>query len=113
MFVDRTRNAKIGALHNRALKIVYRDNESSFKELLRRDKSVTVHHKNIHFLAIELYKVKHEISPPFMAEIFKQRIIPKDSVICGLRSQSDFYHHVNPKSIHYELETLRSLGPKI
>ena len=54
MFVDRTINAKIDALHYRALKIVYRDNESSFEELLRRDKSVTVHHKNIHFLAIEL-----------------------------------------------------------
>ena len=67
MFVDRTINAKIDALHYRALKIVYRDNESSFEELLRRDKSVTVHHKNIHFLAIELYKVKHEIPPPFMA----------------------------------------------
>ena len=113
MFVDRTINAKIDALHYRALKIVYRDNESSFEELLRRDKSVTVHHKNIHFLAIELYKVKHEISPPFMAEIFKQRIIPKDSVICGLRCQSDFYNHVNPKNVHYGLETLRSLGPKI
>ena len=47
------------------------------------------------------------------AKIFKQRIIPKDSVICGLRCQSDFYNHVNPKSVHYGLETLRSLGPEI
>ena len=83
MFVNRTVNTKIDPLHYRALKIVYRDNELSFEELLR-DKSVTVHHKNIHFLAIELYKVKHDIAPPFMAEIFKQRIIPGNSVICGL-----------------------------
>ena len=48
--------------------------------MLRRDKSVTVHHENIHFLAIELFKFKHEISLPFTAEIFKQMIIPKDSV---------------------------------
>ena len=46
-----------------------------------------------------------------MAEIFKQRLIPKDSVICGLKCQSDFHNHVNPKSVHYGLETLRSLGP--
>ena len=45
MFVDRTINAKIDALHYRAQKIVYRDNESSFEELLRRDKPVTVHQK--------------------------------------------------------------------
>ena len=62
MFVDRTINAKFDALHYRARKIVYRDNESSFQELLRRDKSVTIHHNNIRFLAIELYKAKHEIS---------------------------------------------------
>ena len=37
MFVDRTINAKIDALQYRALKIVYRDNESSFEELLRRE----------------------------------------------------------------------------
>ena len=41
MFVDRTINAKIDALHYRDLKIVYCDNESSFEELLRRDKSCT------------------------------------------------------------------------
>ena len=114
MFLDRNLNARIDALHFRALKMVYRDNDSSFKELLIRDKSVTVHHKNIHFLAIELYKVKHDISLSyFMTEIFKQRIIPDDSVISGLRYQSDFYNYVNPKSVHYGLETLRSFGPKI
>ena len=46
-------------------------------------------------------------------KFLKQMIVPRDSVICGFRCQSDFYNHVNPKSVHYGLETLRSLGPKI
>ena len=56
MFCDRNRNSKINALHYRALKIVYRDNVSSFDELLIKDKSLRVHHKNIHFLATEMFK---------------------------------------------------------
>ena len=44
------------ALHFRALRIVYRDNMSSFEDRLIKDKSLKVHHRNIHFLAIEMYK---------------------------------------------------------
>ena len=113
MFYDRNLNSKIDALHYRALKIVYRDNKLSFKDILRKDNSITVHHKNIHFLAIEMYKVKQDIAPPFMADIFKLREIPNHSVIGGLRYQSEFYNYDNPKSLHYGLETLRSFGPKI
>ena len=113
MFQDRNLNSKIDALHYRALKIVYRDNELSFEEMLRMDNSVTIHHKNIHFLAIEMYKVKQDIAPPFMSDIFKLREIPINSVIGGLRYQSEFYNYDNPRSVYNGLQTLRSFGPKI
>ena len=113
MFQDRNLNSKIDALHYRALKIVYRDNELSFKEMLKKDNSVTIHHKNIHFLAIEMYKVKQGIAPPFMSDIFKLREIPINSVIGGLRYQSEFYNYDNPRSIYNGIQTLRSFGPKI
>ena len=51
MFVDRNLNSKINALHFRALRIVYRDNTSSFEDLLVKDKSLKIHHRNIHCLA--------------------------------------------------------------
>ena len=70
MFYDRGLNNKINALHYRALKIIYRDNELSFDEILREDGSVTIQHKNIQLLAIELYKVKQGIAPSFMNDIF-------------------------------------------
>ena len=38
----------------RALKLIYKDNQSSFKELLEKDYSVTVHHKNLQVLATEI-----------------------------------------------------------
>ena len=113
MFQDRNLNNKINALHYRALKVVYRNNELSFEDMLRMDNSVIIHHKNIHFLAIEMYKVKHNIAPPFMSDIFKLREIPLNSIIGGLRYQSEFYNYDNPRSVYNGLQTLRSFGPKI
>ena len=113
MFCDRNVNSKINTLHYHALKIVYRDNVSSFDELLIKDKSSRVHHKNIHFLAIEMFKVKLGIGPPFMAEIFRKRKIASHSAVSGLRNQTDFYNYNNPKTVYYGSETLRSLGPEI
>mgnify|MGYP002808619746 CR=1 FL=1 len=63
---------------------------SSFNELLKRNKSVSIHHRNLQRLAIEMYKIKKDIAPSFMKDIFKERIIPENSVLENLRSQTDF-----------------------
>ena len=52
MFDGRGLNDKINHLHERSLRIVYKDNNSSFKELLKKGNSFTVHHRNIQSLAI-------------------------------------------------------------
>ena len=43
--------------HERALKLVYNDNSSSFRERLERDNSVPIHERSIHVLLIEIFKV--------------------------------------------------------
>ena len=58
MFCQRSSNTRINHLYERALRIVYNDNESTFEDLLKKDNSVSIHHKNIRLLGIELYKVK-------------------------------------------------------
>ena len=70
MFHNRRINAKINNLHYIALCMVYWDEVSSFEELLRKDGSFTVHHRNLHSLAIEMYKVLNGIGPVFMNEIW-------------------------------------------
>ena len=52
-------NNKINRLHERCLRIIYDDNKSSFDESLQKDKSITIHHRNIQSLAIELYKIRN------------------------------------------------------
>ena len=47
MFHSRTLNNRINSLHERALRLVYGDNTSSFEELLHLDKSFSIHDRNL------------------------------------------------------------------
>ena len=70
MFCSRTLNTKINNIHYRALQIVYRDYNSTFKELLVKDDSISIHHKNLHIRATEIFKVTQGSAPSFMSDIF-------------------------------------------
>ena len=72
-FHNRSLNNKINRLHERCLRITYNDKHSNFEELLVKYNSVSLHHNNIHTLAIEMYKVANGMSPETMNDIFKLR----------------------------------------
>ena len=55
------------------LRIVYNDHSSTFEDLLAKDNSVSVHHKNIRSLAIELYNAKNNLSSQLMLKLFQRR----------------------------------------
>ena len=75
IFHDRVLNSKINHLHERSLRIGYRDSIISFQELLKKDHSFTVHHRNIQILAIELYKIKENLSNEIMNSISPPKLI--------------------------------------
>ena len=54
---NRMTNRKINRLHERCLRIIYNDKQSSFKMFLEKDSSVSIHDRNIQCLASEMYKV--------------------------------------------------------
>ena len=102
MFCSCTMNNKINHIHERALRIVYRDYESSFLELLKKDESLTFHHRNIHQVAIEMFKIKHDLSPAFMKEIFTM----------DERSNSRYdFRRPNINSVKKGCRSLRNFGP--
>ena len=68
-------NNKINHLHERSLRIVYTDKNSCFIDLLKKDNSLTVHHKNIQPLVIELFKVKENLSNTIMNNISQNRTL--------------------------------------
>ena len=57
MCYNRSLNHKINRLHERCLRIIYSDKNSSSDELLDKDESVSIHHQNIEKLGIDLFKV--------------------------------------------------------
>ena len=75
MFHSRRVNNKTNHLHERSLPIVYKDNYSSYVDLLVKDKSFSIHQRNIPSLAIELFKVKQNLSNVIMCNIFKKRTL--------------------------------------
>ena len=97
---------RINRIHERSLRIVYRDEKSSFEELLRTDNSFTVHVRNIQCLEIELYKVENAISPQFMNDTF-----PHKANILHCSKQDFVTKRTN--SVHSGTETLSFLGPNI
>ena len=68
-------NNKINKLHESALRLVCNNRSSSFRELLERDKSVTIHERNIQVLLTEIFKVKSGDAPEIMIEIFKFELL--------------------------------------
>ena len=107
MFHSRRMNSKINRLHERALRIAYKDYTSTFVALLEKDKSVTIHQKNLQLLMIEMFKTANNSNPSFMDEVFPQR-----NIIYNLRNANTFslpmIHTVN-----HGTETIRYRGQRI
>ena len=72
---NRMTNRKISRLHERCLRIIYNDKQSSFKMLLEKDSSVSIHDRNIQCLATEMYKVSNGLSPPVVSNTFTQKVV--------------------------------------
>ena len=80
---------------------------STFKERLFKDKSVCIHHRNLQFLAIELYKVKDGTAPEILNSIFIKNESPKETRHCP------YFKSRKINSTYHGSESLSFLGPKI
>ena len=68
---NRNAQKQINRIHERALRIVYNDNNSSFEDLLAKSGSVSIHHRNLQQVAIEIYKALNDLSSTLMSELFR------------------------------------------
>ena len=105
---SRTLNSKINKLQERALRVVYKDNHLTFEELLDLDKSFTIHERNLQKLASEMYKVKHNLAPEPVQELFRESSELNNR---NFRNDKDW---VLPKArtVNNGIETIRYRGPK-
>ena len=107
MFHSRSLNNKITSLYERALRITYGDRLSSFENLLKKENSVSIYHRNIQALATEMFKVKNNIAPEIMKELFAPKMSSYN--LCNTNP----FKRRRVKSAWHGTELVSYLGPKI
>ena len=68
---SRTMNNRINKIHKKALRLVYKDETNlSLDDFLQMDKSVSIHQRNLQIIATEIYKVRDNLGPEIVKDIF-------------------------------------------
>ena len=101
MFHSRRLNNKINSIHERALRITYQDHISTFQELLNKDNSVSMQHRNLQALATEMFKTHRSLSPDILRETFVPKI-----TLYNLRKNNTFER----RQIHFFYQGTESLS---
>ena len=107
MLHSRSNNSKIKHLHERCLRIVYQDKQSSYENILVKDGTVSMHLRNVQTLAIEMYKIKNDLSTEILSNILTQRTQNHNSVQNPCDFQIPFV-----RTVYHGTESISYLGPK-
>ena len=94
-------------IHERALRIVYRDYESTFQQLLKQNRCVSIHQKNLQILNTEIFKTKNRFNPVIIENVFKFK-----NLTYNFRN-AETLNRSNINSVKYETEAITSLGAKM
>ena len=105
---SRANSSKINRLHQRCLRIICSDKQSLFEELLEKDGSVSVHQRNLQVLATEIYKVRKDLSPAIITELFEH----KEEHYYNLRNNAGFAIPAI-RTVYHGSESISYLGLKI
>ena len=98
---SRKLNNRINKLHERALRLVYKEKNLTFEQLLEKDNAFTVHERNLQKLAVEMFKVKNDLCPKTMKDIFALKTYGNEDFVLP-----------KVKTVNRGLETVRYRGPK-
>ena len=105
---SRTMNNRINKIHEKTLRLVYKDEKNlSLDDLLKKDKSASIHQINLKILATEIYKARNDLGPEIMKDIFHSVQKPYN-----LRNDSTLQMRRN-RTVYFGTESISSLAPKI
>ena len=106
IFHSREFNIRINKIHERAMRVVYRDYSNDFREILDKNNTFTIHERSIQSLAVELFKVKNNLAPKIMNGVF--------TVNTSKRYHSRrVFNSRNIHSVQFGIKSLSYLAPKI
>ena len=105
---SRRNNTKINNLHERCLPLIYSNKKSSYVELLGKDGSVPILHRNIQVLVTEMYKMKSGYTPKIFSDLFDQKEISP----YNFRRHPEFRVPLT-RTVYHGGESISYLGAKI
>ena len=107
MFDSRKQNHHINLIHEWTLRVVYKDHNSSFDELLEKDNSCKIHDRNLQKLVTEIFKVKMNLAPEIMKKVFE--------IVEGLYALRNELKLKSRKihSVRYGIETASFVGARV
>ena len=73
MFCSRQSNNLINKIHERSLRISYKDQKTSYHNLLETHNELTIHQRNLQVLMTEIYKIFNGVAPPIINSLFEFR----------------------------------------
>ena len=105
--VVKTIGNKPNRFHERCLRTIYNDKQSSFNELLEKDGSASIHELNLQVLATEMNKISNGLSTPLIKDIF-----PINKNRYNRRQNSQIFRTwIN--IVYHGTESISNLGPEI
>ena len=105
---NRRNNTKISNLHERCLQLIYSNKKSSSESLLGKDGSVSILHRNIEALAMEMHEVKSGDTPKIFSDLFNQKEVSP----YNLKRHPEFRVPLT-RTVYQGSESISYLGPKI
>ena len=100
MFCYRRIVHKMNKIHERSLRLLLKNDEDDFQDLLRSSADLSIPQRCIHSLLTEVYKYAHGLSPEIMNEAFSTR-----TNIYNTRQFNVFETHI-PTSNRYGLNSI-------
>ena len=110
MFCSRQSNNLINQIRKRSLRISYKNQKTSYQNLLKAHNRPTIHHKNLQVLITKIYKTVNGVAPAIMNSLLEFRNNQYDIRNFQVLS-TDFRRTVN-RGISYSY-LLRTISAKI
>ena len=108
MFHSRAMEHRINRIHERTLRPIYpNQHQLTFKKLLEKKRTVSIHQRNLQTLTIEIYKAKNKISPEVVNSLFEFTNKNYNLRNASILKRNRYF------TVHYGSESLVSLAPKI